>query len=116
MAMEEELIKSLKKKPVTILYPYKKEKLVEGIRAKVTWIIERCVGCKLCVKICPSEAINLEGKGRNTEVIYNVGRCIFCGECIEVCPTETIYNTKEFELAFENHKQMIIEFRRSKEK
>ena len=116
MAMERELLKSLRRKPVTLRYPYERAQPVEGIRAKVFWEIEKCVGCALCVRICPASAIELIGKGRKAEIRYLLGRCIFCGECVDICPTETIYTTEEFELAFTKPQQMTIEFRRPKKR
>jgi formate hydrogenlyase subunit 6/NADH:ubiquinone oxidoreductase subunit I len=114
--MEEELLRSLGKKPVTLLFPHEQAELVEGIRAKPSWLIENCVGCNLCVRICPSRAIKMMGKQRDAEIIYDVGRCIFCGECVDVCPTKAVYTTKEFALAFIRPRQMIIEFKRPKKR
>ena len=116
MAMERELLKSLGRKPVTLRFPYERAEPVEGMRAKVSWEIEKCIGCALCAKICPASAIELIGRGREAEIRYFVGRCIFCGECVDICPTDAIHTTKEFELAFTTPKQMTIEFRRPKKR
>ncbi len=43
---------------------------------------ERCTGCTVCVKSCPTEAIRIS---RSKAVIYN-DRCIDCGRCVGVCP------------------------------
>ncbi|MFX0057778.1 MAG: 4Fe-4S binding protein [Candidatus Hodarchaeota archaeon] len=59
---------------------------------------EKCIGCGICVKICPNNAIpnqNLEGKIRiKTEdlipKIPNALKCSYCGTCIYMCPTEAI--------------------------
>ncbi|NIR86765.1 4Fe-4S dicluster domain-containing protein [Candidatus Bathyarchaeota archaeon] len=112
--MEDELIGNLMKKPITLRFPYERAQPVERTRGKVTWKIEKCIGCTLCAKICPSEAVELIGKGRNAEIRYRVGRCLFCGECVDICPTKAIQTTKEFELAFTQPKDMILEFRRTK--
>lgn len=114
MAMEDELFGNLRKKPITLRFPYERAEPVERMRAKVTWEIEKCIGCTLCARICPSKAVELMGKGRNAEIRYYVGRCLFCGECVDICPTKAIQNTKEFELAFTQPKEMITEFRRAK--
>lgn len=114
MAMEDELIGSLRKKPITLRFPYERAKPVEGTRGRVTWVIEKCIGCTLCERICPSKAIELIGKGRYAEIRYFIGRCLFCGECVDVCPTEAIETTKEFELVFTDPNEMILEFRRTK--
>ena len=106
------MLKKVKEKPVTLRYPYEKASPVEGIRAKVTWNIEKCIGCSLCEKICPGDAIKMFGEGRSAEIRYVVTRCIFCGECVDVCPTNTIRNTEEFELVFTNTREMIIDYKR----
>lgn len=116
MAMEDELFRSLGKKPVTLPFPYERAQPVERIRAKVSWEIEKCIGCTLCARICPSMAIEMVGRGRNAEITYDVGRCIFCGECVDICPTKAIYTTKDFELTFTLRKKMIIQFRRTKKR
>jgi len=112
--MENDMFKNLKEKPVTLQFPYEREEPVEGVRAKVSWEIDKCIGCRRCVIICPGNAIELIGRGRQAEIKYNVGRCLFCGECIDVCPTGTIYATKEFELVFNNRREMITHFRRKR--
>ena len=43
---------------------------------------DRCTGCTVCVKACPTEAIRVT---RSKAVIYNA-RCIDCGRCVSVCP------------------------------
>jgi len=114
VAIENDMFKNLKEKPITLQFPYERREPVERIRAKVSWDIDKCIGCRLCVMICPGNAIQLIGRGRQAEIKYNVGRCIFCGECVDVCPTKTIHTTKEFELVFNNRREMIIHFKRKK--
>lgn len=45
---------------------------------------EKCQGCGICAKNCPSEAI--EGGKRMVHVI-DQDKCIKCGTCLDVCPT-----------------------------
>jgi ferredoxin len=56
---------------------------------------ETCIGCGLCVKRCPMEALQLEdsavvdnktGKG----VVAEVERCIGCGVCVHKCPSKSL--------------------------
>ena len=45
-----------------------------------------CVGCSHCMKVCPTEALRVNG-GKAT--LYPAW-CIDCGECHRVCPTRAI--------------------------
>ena len=44
---------------------------------------EKCTGCKLCLKNCPSEAI--KGELKYIHVI-DQSKCTKCGTCLDVCP------------------------------
>ncbi|MFQ6083544.1 MAG: NADH-quinone oxidoreductase subunit NuoF [Candidatus Aminicenantia bacterium] len=44
---------------------------------------DKCVGCLLCLKNCPSEAIS--GERKKVHVI-DQEKCIKCGMCLDVCP------------------------------
>ena len=46
-----------------------------------------CIGCGVCKKQCPSEAI--VGERKNAHYII-VDRCIGCGACVDVCPKQSI--------------------------
>ncbi|MDR0853799.1 MAG: electron transfer flavoprotein subunit alpha [Clostridiales Family XIII bacterium] len=49
-------------------------------------INDKCVGCGLCIKACPFEAIDLENK----LAVINT-KCTSCKQCIAACPFEAIY-------------------------
>ncbi len=55
---------------------------------------DRCIACGACVRICPMEAIVLDGPvsrpgGRGTARILE-GRCIGCGVCVAACKVEAL--------------------------
>ena len=58
------------------------------IDRQVTTIIdpEKCIGCGLCVKVCPSDTMSMQdGKAHVTG-----DRSLQCGHCMAVCPVDAV--------------------------
>lgn len=53
--------------------------------ADIKIIIEKCTGCKLCVKGCPFNAIKVEDK--KAQILEN---CTLCGACVSSCKFSAI--------------------------
>ncbi len=51
-------------------------------------IDEKCMGCRLCEKACPVEAITFMGKKK--PVVLDQSKCIKCGICKDVCKLEAV--------------------------
>ncbi len=49
-----------------------------------------CIGCRLCEKVCPSEAIKVLDK----KAEINTALCLQCTSCVQVCPKNTIQYTR----------------------
>lgn len=50
---------------------------------------DTCVGCGLCVRICPVEYLSQSMPKTRPEPVAD-GRCVHCGHCVAVCPTRAI--------------------------
>ena len=96
-------------KPVTVQYPEERREV--SLRWRGVHYFERdergetkCVGCGLCVAVCPSNAIRLVavedmGGDRRPEVYEINGiRCIYCGLCAEACPVDAIKLSRRYDL------------------
>jgi pyruvate formate lyase activating enzyme len=54
---------------------------------ELVWIRERCLGCDLCLTVCPQHALGGTEEGGRT---IDRERCDRCGQCAERCPGEAL--------------------------
>jgi formate hydrogenlyase subunit 6/NADH:ubiquinone oxidoreductase subunit I len=69
----------------------------EGFRGKITYDKEACIGCNLCIKVCPCGAI--EAKPEEKKIKIYLSRCCFCAQCNDICPKDCLKMSNEFLLA-----------------
>lgn len=75
---------------------------VVPVRRKPVLIDGRCVGCRLCLKICPSHALSVrtvrtDDGWRAEDFKIDSDRCVSCGLCAEACPERALDFTAEKE-------------------
>jgi heterodisulfide reductase subunit A len=46
---------------------------------------EKCAGCKLCISVCPYQAIEFDEKEKVSRIVEAM--CKGCGTCVAVCPS-----------------------------
>ena len=115
-----QFIKACVNRPQTVLYPWEKLVLPDAFRGRPGLIFDKCIGCGICMRICPNRCIDLvevddlkknEGepvkKVKRTRV--NVGRCMMCGYCAEYCPTDAMIVTPDYELATYTREEAIFD-------
>jgi len=88
------------KKPATVPYPYKKLAMPDRFRGKIAADSAKCIGCKLCMRDCPSAAITINKVGeKRFEVEIDLGKCLYCAQCCDSCNKGVLSITPEYELA-----------------
>ncbi len=112
-------IKSTIRRPFTVLYPWEKLELPDIFRGRPGLVFDRCIGCGICMRICPNACIDLieledpkatdPKKKKIKRPQVNVGRCMMCGYCAEYCPTKAMIVTPDFELAAYTRRDLIFD-------
>jgi formate hydrogenlyase subunit 6/NADH:ubiquinone oxidoreductase subunit I len=107
--MMKQVLQSLFKKPATTRYPFIKIEMPKDFRGKIRFSPEKCIGCKLCMRDCPSDAIVIRKVGEKIfEAEIDLARCIYCAQCVDTCPRKAIEATREFELAKTQSKELKV--------
>ena len=120
--MIRQVLYSVVRKPATVRYPHVKVTMPMRFRGKLRFYAERCIGCKLCMRDCPTDAIHIRqvgatredatGRGQSQpnqppigpekkafEADIDMAKCIYCAQCVDSCPKKALESTGEFELA-----------------
>jgi ech hydrogenase subunit F len=82
------VIRSLFKKPATLMYPVRPGKKSSLSRGHVTIDPENCILCRSCQRKCPTGAICVEAKEKTWQI--DRLRCVVCNACVDVCPTKCL--------------------------
>lgn len=105
-AMLGDVLRSLFRRPATELYPFTRRAAPERYRGKLVWDSTKCSGCQLCIKDCPSEAIELivlDKVNKKFVLRYHQDRCTYCAQCVMNCRFNCLNMSNEmWELAAVN--------------
>jgi formate hydrogenlyase subunit 6/NADH:ubiquinone oxidoreductase subunit I len=108
--MFSQVMESVFLKPATVLYPFVKIDVVDKFRGKLKFDQEKCIGCKICMRDCPSDAIDIQKVAeKKFKAILALDKCIYCGQCTDSCPKDALEMTKDFELAQFDRKHLQVE-------
>lgn len=95
-----EAFKNLFKKPATVGYPFTAAVIADKFRGKVKFTQSLCIGCKLCMRDCPADAIEIiKVADKKFKMFYRMDRCIYCAQCVNTCPKKALEMTEKFDLA-----------------
>jgi formate hydrogenlyase subunit 6/NADH:ubiquinone oxidoreductase subunit I len=98
--MIKEVLGQLFRKPATNMYPAEKLDMPEKFRGKLRFYPEKCIGCKICMRDCPTDAIVINKTADNKfEAYIDLAKCIYCAQCVDSCPKKALESTKNVELA-----------------
>lgn len=110
---------NVKNKPVTYLYPDKPLPVKEVSRGMLSLDIQACIGCELCQRICPSNAITMQkvdpnaahfkSNARNEAPAVDFAKCIFCGLCMQICPTNALHHTHKYDISSSDKKALFYD-------
>lgn len=56
------------------------------VQVKPKYLHKDCIGCRMCVNICPEGCISGSGKEYNPDYLF----CKGCGLCAQICPKKDI--------------------------
>lgn len=81
-------LRSLFKKPETLLYPTQTKAPYAGQKGHVVNEVSGCILCGMCQRVCPCHCITVDKAARTWGV--QPFMCIQCGSCVASCPTSCL--------------------------
>ena len=87
-------LRSLVKKPETVMYPLEHRHAPEGLKGHVDNDMDACILCSICAKRCPCGAIEVSKHEGTWTIDYF--RCVQCGTCVRDCPKGSLTMLPEF--------------------
>jgi formate hydrogenlyase subunit 6/NADH:ubiquinone oxidoreductase subunit I len=98
-AIAKKVVEQAFSKSATEKYPFVKPELAADFRGQPDFDFSACIGCGLCSRDCPAEAIEMVMVDSKRRPQLNLSKCVFCYQCAESCPKKAIKSTSYYELA-----------------
>ncbi|MBQ9992234.1 MAG: 4Fe-4S binding protein [Firmicutes bacterium] len=100
-------------KPATVGYPFEPLKIDDDYRGELTYDAEACIGCSMCMRDCPANAIEIINIGtkedKKFKAIFHLDHCIYCGQCVDSCPKDALVMSNNIELASLDRNNLKVE-------
>ena len=103
-------VRTLFKKPSTIEYPAAgTDPAVErNYRGELTYDPSNCVGCRLCMKDCPTGALKIIKADDGMHAELDLAHCIFCCQCVDSCHKKCLGFTQKTGLSQMKREALIV--------
>jgi len=86
--------------------PVEPNQVEKRFRGRVAYDKAKCIGCKMCIRVCPANAIEFVAEEKKVKVYSD--RCCFCGQCTEVCPVNCLAMSDEFLFSSYDRKTVVV--------
>lgn len=111
------VIEAMIKPAETVKYPFAALELPEGFRGAIVFDADKCIGCGLCVRDCPAEALQIDKKSREEyTLLHYPARCAYCGQCEDSCRHGAISNSNKLVESTTNKGEWVVVLKEKKEK
>ncbi len=116
---------------VTMQYPDEKWTTPERWRGRLHNVIEDCIGCQACARVCPVDCITIrtEKRGKDEPEVFtseesgrkpkklrvlqydiDLSLCCYCGFCTEQCPTSCLRMIPDYEFSVYEKDELVYRF------
>src|SRR5450631_4250763 len=93
----------------TVAYPYAPAVVSEHFRGRPEFDLAAWTDARPAAEVCPTGAIAIRDRDGFRRVTIDYGLCVFCGQCADVSADGAVRPTREFELATEDRRSLILQ-------